>query len=111
MKVSWKENNTLKESAPEKQISYLVRTEEPNREVRDIKFVTLKQAQDFKKQYISDLTNYAWLRKAKMMKYNAAPERAEKMLQNFVKEGIKIYRVITNYVEVKDEENLQPSLF
>lgn len=111
MKVSWKENNTLRESTLKRQISYLVRTEEPDGKIKDIKFTTLKQAQDFKNGYISDLTNYAWFRKAKMMKYNTSPERAEKILQNFVKDGIKIYRVITNYVEIKDEENLQPSLF
>lgn len=112
MQSSWKDGNTyLKEAGPNKKIEYMVRIEDPRgNEPKDSYFYTLEKAKAYKDSYLNGLKNYKWLKQAKMQKFSSTPAYAEKLWQELLTNGVKIYRVITNFVEVKDEENL-PTLF
>lgn len=111
MQSSWKENNTyLKESSPKKKIEYMVRIDEPGAEPRDIYFYTFAKAKEYKNTYLDGLLTSKWLKQAKLQKFSSSPNYAEKLWQDLLANGVKIYRVITNFVEVEDEDDL-PSLF
>ena len=112
MQTSWKEANSyLRESTPKKKIEYMVRIEDPSKDKpSDNYFYTLDKAVAYKNQYLDRLKNQPWVKQAKLSKFQSTPAYAEKLWQDLLNNGIKIYRVITNFVEVEEEDDM-PSLF
>lgn len=112
MQTSWKDGNSyLRESSPKKKIEYMVRVEDPSRDKPvDSYFYTYEKAKEYKNSYINGLKNYDWLKQTKLKKFANTPAYAEKVWNDLLTNGVKIYRVITNFVEVEEEDDI-PSLF